>query len=665
MKENTFKRSSRLALFAAVFAMLLALAMLMPMKAYAAETSGNYKGLDWKVVEKTDGSLELQLGNSTMGQTYDRSDDDILWESKPDAWLVIVREGDQQGVKEELKVRSEIPWLAYEDEITSVEIVGNIKVKGTMAFMFSGFENCTSIKGLDKIDTSKATSMNHLFAYYYYDSEGNKLGKYCPKITSLDVSSWDTSNVTYMANMFAGLSGLTSLDVSNFDTSNVWSMGNMFGKCSSLKTLDVSGFDTSNVRSMGNMFNSCSSLTSLDVSNFDTGKAEDMYFMFYGCSSLQALDVSKFDTKNVYDMKGAFVNCSGLKELDVSGWDTSNNESLANMFMGCEGLTSLDLSGWDTSKVESLSYAFRGCTNLEEIKGLGDWNTSNVTNMTAAFSRCPNLKTIDMLLFNTDKLKDAGWFMLYDTAIVSEIEAMSDSDQYSAETQKKLADAMKSIKALTEAEGTAAEVKAALTSAAKALRDAAVEDARRALDAANDPEVVEKANNSSAATKKAYDDAKANLENLLADSNANAAQINAAVKALDDAVKDLTPKSDEEKAYDKAQKATEDALKDAKDAKTAADGVAASKPGSDEAVKAAEEATAKAETAVTKANEAVTAAEKTGDQAKIDAAKALKAEADKALAEALKLEADQKIKRGEANPSEANKKAAQDAANKA
>ncbi|MDY3026021.1 MAG: BspA family leucine-rich repeat surface protein, partial [Candidatus Faecivicinus sp.] len=53
--------------------------------------------------------------------------------------------------------------------------------------------------------------------------------------------------------------------------------------CSSLTSLDVSGFDTSNVTIMSWMFAGCSSLTSLDVSSFDTSKVTNMWWMFDGC----------------------------------------------------------------------------------------------------------------------------------------------------------------------------------------------------------------------------------------------------------------------------------------------------------------------------------------------------------------------------------------------
>ena len=54
--------------------------------------------------------------------------------------------------------------------------------------------------------------------------------------------------------MFSGCSKLTSLNVSNFDTSKVTNMGYMFSGCSKLTSLNVSNFDTSEVTNMGSMF---------------------------------------------------------------------------------------------------------------------------------------------------------------------------------------------------------------------------------------------------------------------------------------------------------------------------------------------------------------------------------------------------------------------------
>ena len=70
----------------------------------------------------------------------------------------------------------------------------------------------------------------------------------CSKLTSIDMSGFNTSKVTEMRIMFYNCSGLTSLDLSSFNTSNVTSMFNMFGNCSSLRTIYVgNGWSTAAV----------------------------------------------------------------------------------------------------------------------------------------------------------------------------------------------------------------------------------------------------------------------------------------------------------------------------------------------------------------------------------------------------------------------------------
>ena len=59
-------------------------------------------------------------------------------------------------------------------------------------------------------------------------------------------------------------------------------MNAMFYNCSSLTTLDLSKFNTNNVTHMGNMFRNCSSLTSLDLSKFNTNNVTNMDDMFFG-----------------------------------------------------------------------------------------------------------------------------------------------------------------------------------------------------------------------------------------------------------------------------------------------------------------------------------------------------------------------------------------------
>ena len=84
----------------------------------------------------------------------------------------------------------------------------------------------------------------------------------------------------------------------------------MFDSCSLLTSINLSNFNTNNVTNMGSMFALCSSLTSINLSNVNTNNVTDMNFMFYYCSSLKKLNLSNFNTNNVKNMRGMFSRCS-------------------------------------------------------------------------------------------------------------------------------------------------------------------------------------------------------------------------------------------------------------------------------------------------------------------------------------------------------------------
>ena len=220
------------------------------------------------------------------------------------------------------------------------------------------------------------------------------------KATTLDVSNFDTSKVTYMSGMFSN-SKATTLDVSNFNTSNVTDMGSMF-YYSQATTLDVSNFNTSNVTDMSSMF-MVSQATTLDVSNFNTSNVTDMDSMFY-YSQATTLDLSNFDTSKVTNMKYMFQS-SQATTLDVSSFDTSKVTNMTNMFLGSQA-TTLDLSNFDTSKVTNMisMFSYSQATTLD----LSNFDTSKVTNMSYMFYNFTNLKTIYVSnKFNTDKVTDS------------------------------------------------------------------------------------------------------------------------------------------------------------------------------------------------------------------------------------------------------------------
>ena len=286
--------------------------------------------------------------------------------------------------------------FAYLNSMRTIDF-GNFEINETTTKMEGMFYRCESLMTLDvsNWNTSNVTDMSGMFAD-------------CSSLTTLDVSNWNTSNVTDMGPMFFNCSSLTTLDVSNWNTSNVTDMGSMFSHCSSLTTLDVSNWNTSKVISMGSMFSYCSSLTTLDVSNWNTSNVTDMGPMFFNCSSLTTLDVSNWNTSNVTDMGSMFSHCSSLTTLDVSNWNTSKVISMGSMFSYCSSLTTLDVSNWNVEKLNNMESMFQECSSLTTLD-VSNWNTSNVTEMGGMFENCSSLTSLDVSNWNTSKVTSMAY----------------------------------------------------------------------------------------------------------------------------------------------------------------------------------------------------------------------------------------------------------------
>ena len=136
------------------------------------------------------------------------------------------------------------------------------------------------------------------------------------------------------------------------DVKGMTSAANLFSLCDKMTSVDLSNFDTSQIVSMRTMFLDCSSLQSIDLSGFDTSNVQSMMSMFYGCSSLERLDLSSFDTSKVVNMKNMFTDCSSLSYLDMGSFDVSNTckendllyeygAGMEDMFSGCIALSEI------------------------------------------------------------------------------------------------------------------------------------------------------------------------------------------------------------------------------------------------------------------------------------------------------------------------------------
>ena len=190
----------------------------------------------------------------------------------------------------------------------------------TMSSMFTNCYNITSLD-LSSWDTSNVTTMSSMFntCSYLYRIKG--------------IENFNTSKVTSMYHMFYMATRLMTLDVTSWDTSEVTNMEGMFNLAQGLETITgIGNFNTSKVTNMKDMFSYCP-VSELDLSSWDTSKVRNMNSMFTSSYNLTSLDLSSWDTSNVRDMDYMFKNCRKLTELRMGG-DISNLDSWIKMFDG-------------------------------------------------------------------------------------------------------------------------------------------------------------------------------------------------------------------------------------------------------------------------------------------------------------------------------------------
>ena len=239
-----------------------------------------------------------------------------------------------------------------------------IYLNGDISYMFSGLKNIESVD-LTMFNTSNVTNMYAMFSG-------------CSNLTNLDFSHFRTSNVTNMNSMFSGCSKLTSLDLSTFDTSNVVSMNYMFGNMTNLTYLKINTFDTSKVTDMYGMFTNLEKITELDISNFNTASVENMSYMFYGMNNITSLDLESLNTSNVVGMVGMFSKLGKIETLDLSNFDTGSLETMYYMFKDSPNLKTIYVSDkWTTSAVDPAAGANVFTNSTKIIGGAGTSYDSN------------------------------------------------------------------------------------------------------------------------------------------------------------------------------------------------------------------------------------------------------------------------------------------------
>ena len=144
----------------------------------------------------------------------------------------------------------------------------------------------------------------------------------------------------------------------------------MFGDCKDLEYLDLSNFNTSNVTNMQFMFDGCNKLKQIKgINNFNTINVTKMTGMFQECNELEYLDLSNFNTSNVTDMSQMFKKCHKLKQIKgINNFNISKIVNKEEMFEECYELEYLLLSRFNISNDINKNYKERLKNQLNEEK---------------------------------------------------------------------------------------------------------------------------------------------------------------------------------------------------------------------------------------------------------------------------------------------------------
>ena len=273
--------------------------------------------------------------------------------------------------------------------IYKIKLIFKKKMKDC-SYMFSGCLNIISID-LSSFDSSEVTNMHYMF------------GK-CKYLEEINLGNLNTENVIDMGYMFHSCYLKKIAFPKSFNTRNVKDISYMFHNCQALTEIDFGpSFQTNNAVNMVAMFGKCHNLIKLDLRNFNTSNVENMFTLFDQCNSLEEILVneSTFITDKVKDMGYMFNKCEKLKNIPTSGFNTKIAEFLNFMFSECKEITNLDLSNFIIKDKANISHMLDGCSNLIELNISSFMiNEGNIIN-----NMFDNLEKIEKILVNQNSDK--------------------------------------------------------------------------------------------------------------------------------------------------------------------------------------------------------------------------------------------------------------------
>lgn len=320
---------------------------------------------------------------------------------------------------------------------TKAEDIGKPTTEGTIAYAIKN-STAASISLIVPAET-----------YIKLNADSSSMFEMCTTLISVDLTGFDTSEVTNMDTMFGGCENIQTIDISGFNTSKVTRMNAMFILCTELESIYVSSsFNMSSVTNDTAMFGSCLKLkggagTAYDntkedgqYARIDQGSTQPGYFTSVADKPIQVTssnidDLTFIDGVNKLVITGSLNSTYISKivskiqtatdsqsiELDFSKIDNTNfinSQTLAN----CPRLTkaTFDLNKTDLHYYPFCQYVMNmyanGCSNLRELKIIYSEDFSDNTLKDVLI--LTSVETLDLtectgkILIDGEKLRDVA-----------------------------------------------------------------------------------------------------------------------------------------------------------------------------------------------------------------------------------------------------------------
>ena len=246
-----------------------------------------------------------------------------------------------------------------------------------------GFPDCDSFNLISASDIPPASVFLNMGSYF----NGCAL-------FNVDIGSWDTSNVTNMAQAFRNCP--FNQDISSWDTSSVTTIFSCFSG-NTVFNQPIGSWNTSSINTFSYAFNLATAFNQT-LGGWDTSSGTEFRFMFWRASSFNdgnptgvssggvGIGMDNWDMTSATNMQRMFYQSSGFNSY-IGSWrfPTTGSVSMSEMFGNATSFNQ-DISAWNVERVTTFQDAF---TSSSFNQNISSWDVSNCTNFRGMFRGTP------------------------------------------------------------------------------------------------------------------------------------------------------------------------------------------------------------------------------------------------------------------------------------